>query len=229
MRAYFFVCWISVSLIGSSCFGWQAAEQTAAPNSAAPASGAAPETASEWASLVVYPATIKLSSKTDSQHVIAVATRKDGVTTDVTDQVAWTLDTDTFVDWKDFVVSPKADGASRLTATWNGMSSSTEITATNSQVINPIHFEKDVMPILTKAGCNTGSCHGAARGKDGFRLSLSGTIRSVIISVSLVRLEFDVSIWRCLNKVSCCSKRLEQFSIPEAKRLNRVASTTTRF
>jgi len=30
------------------------------------------------------------------------------------------------------------------------------------------------MPIFMKANCNTGSCHGAASGKDGFRLSLFG-------------------------------------------------------
>ena len=30
------------------------------------------------------------------------------------------------------------------------------------------------MPVLTAAGCNTGSCHGSARGQDGFHLSLYG-------------------------------------------------------
>ncbi len=30
------------------------------------------------------------------------------------------------------------------------------------------------MPVFMRAGCNTGSCHGAARGKDGFHLSLFG-------------------------------------------------------
>ncbi len=38
----------------------------------------------------------------------------------------------------------------------------------------PISFRLDVMPVFMKAGCNQGSCHGAARGKDGFRLSLFG-------------------------------------------------------
>ena len=38
----------------------------------------------------------------------------------------------------------------------------------------PISFQLDVMPVFMRAGCNTGSCHGAARGKDGFRLSLFG-------------------------------------------------------
>jgi hypothetical protein len=35
-------------------------------------------------------------------------------------------------------------------------------------------FETDIIPILTKAGCNSGSCHGAAIGRGGFKLSLLG-------------------------------------------------------
>jgi len=38
----------------------------------------------------------------------------------------------------------------------------------------PISFKLDVMPVFMRAGCNVGSCHGSARGKDGFRLSLFG-------------------------------------------------------
>jgi len=38
----------------------------------------------------------------------------------------------------------------------------------------PISFKLDVMPIFMRTGCNQGGCHGAARGKDGFRLSLFG-------------------------------------------------------
>ena len=35
-------------------------------------------------------------------------------------------------------------------------------------------FRNDVLPILSKAGCNSGPCHGALAGKNGFRLSLRG-------------------------------------------------------
>jgi hypothetical protein len=42
------------------------------------------------------------------------------------------------------------------------------------QLDHPMSFKHDVMPVLTKAGCNTGACHGAARGRDGFHLSLFG-------------------------------------------------------
>lgn len=35
-------------------------------------------------------------------------------------------------------------------------------------------FRRDVMPVFFRAGCNSGTCHGSARGKDGFMLSLFG-------------------------------------------------------
>jgi hypothetical protein len=38
----------------------------------------------------------------------------------------------------------------------------------------PLRFRNDVLPVLTRAGCNTGKCHGAASGKDDLRLSLFG-------------------------------------------------------
>ena len=38
----------------------------------------------------------------------------------------------------------------------------------------PVSFVRDVMPILNKAGCTSGPCHGAAKGKNGFKLSLRG-------------------------------------------------------
>lgn len=37
-----------------------------------------------------------------------------------------------------------------------------------------VSFVNDVVPVLSRHGCNAGSCHGAARGKDGFALSLFG-------------------------------------------------------
>jgi hypothetical protein len=43
-----------------------------------------------------------------------------------------------------------------------------------SAVSPPVSFRNEVQPILTKMGCNSGACHGAAGGKNGFRLSLRG-------------------------------------------------------
>ena len=38
----------------------------------------------------------------------------------------------------------------------------------------PVDFDTEVIPILTRSGCNTGACHGSFQGKGGLRLSLFG-------------------------------------------------------
>ena len=38
----------------------------------------------------------------------------------------------------------------------------------------PISFNNDVVPVLTRFGCNAGGCHGKLAGQNGFRLSLRG-------------------------------------------------------
>ncbi len=50
-------------------------------------------------------------------------------------------------------------------------------TTANAQGEHPAgvpSFRRDVMPVLFRSGCNSGTCHGSARGKDGFMLSLFG-------------------------------------------------------
>ena len=46
--------------------------------------------------------------------------------------------------------------------------------ATGPTVTRPLGFELDIQPILTSRGCNSGPCHGKARGQNGFQLSLFG-------------------------------------------------------
>ena len=38
----------------------------------------------------------------------------------------------------------------------------------------PVHFEHDVVPILTRFSCNFSGCHGKAEGQNGFKLSVFG-------------------------------------------------------
>src|SRR5207249_317349 len=38
----------------------------------------------------------------------------------------------------------------------------------------PTSFRHEVMPVLSRAGCNMGACHGYSLGKNGFKLSLRG-------------------------------------------------------
>ena len=47
-------------------------------------------------------------------------------------------------------------------------------TAASVALAEPVTFLRDVAPILNKASCTSGTCHGAAKGKNGFKLSLRG-------------------------------------------------------
>jgi hypothetical protein len=46
--------------------------------------------------------------------------------------------------------------------------------ATKADEALPVDFSTQVIPALTRAGCNSGACHGTPTGKNGFRLSLRG-------------------------------------------------------
>ena len=152
-------------------------QEPPAPQAQEPAPAQAQEPAPapvSYTSLVVYPPSIKISAQNDLQHIVAVATRSDGITVDVSDQVQWKLENPAVAKLDSLVIHPLTDGATQLIGTWNGMEAKSTLEVTQSQTPRTVGFERDVLPIFTKVGCNTGSCHGAARGKDGFRLSLFG-------------------------------------------------------
>jgi len=130
--------------------------------------------AAEIASLAVYPPDVALTTARDSQRFLVVATRGDGVTEDVTHQAEIAIENASLVSRTGNVLKPLADGETRLTAKFAGREATAPIKIVAAREDRPVSFHLDVMPVFARAGCNTGSCHGAARGKDGFRLSLFG-------------------------------------------------------
>lgn len=125
-------------------------------------------------SINVYPPDINLTTVRDRQSVIVQAVYASGITEDVTDKATYTLADQTLAKLDSNVLYPVADGNTELKVEFGGHSIALPVLVKDSQVDPPISFQLDVMPIFMRAGCNTGSCHGAARGKDGFMLSLFG-------------------------------------------------------
>ena len=124
--------------------------------------------------LEAFPPDVQLTSSRDRQAFIVVATRPDGVTLDVTAATKATLANAAFARIDGHTLYPIADGATTLALEYQGQTVSLPVTVKDATVDRPISFKLDVMPVFMRAGCNTGSCHGAARGKDGFNLSLFG-------------------------------------------------------
>ncbi len=124
--------------------------------------------------LHVYPSQVALTTSRDQQTVVVQAEYADGMTRDVTDRVEWKAGGNDVTTREGNKFTPKADGDAVFTVAFESAKVDISVSVKQAKVDPPISFKLDVMPVFMKAGCNTGSCHGSARGKDGFRLSLFG-------------------------------------------------------
>lgn len=124
--------------------------------------------------LQVFPAAISLTSGRDIQRVIVLRRQSDGSTEDVTALATFTASDPQIFRVESGRIHPLADGGSRLQIRVGDTAAEIPVNVTDSAVHPDLNFRSEVLATLTKAGCNSGKCHGAASGKDGFRLSLFG-------------------------------------------------------
>ncbi|MFM7033753.1 MAG: DUF1549 and DUF1553 domain-containing protein [Planctomycetia bacterium] len=134
--------------------------------------------ADEPVSIEVFPPRVQLDSSRDRQRLIVQATHADGRTEDVT-AVATTSASNPKLAGIDraggmILIRPLADGDAAIRIEHAGHAKDIPLKVVSATSDPPLSFRLDVMPVFARAGCNMGSCHGAARGKDGFRLSLFG-------------------------------------------------------
>lgn len=125
-------------------------------------------------SITVSPMDIGLTNVRDRQSLMVQAVMANGLTFDVTDKAEFAIENGEFVKLDGRTFHPVADGATKVTVKYEGHNIEVPIAVSNAKTDNPVSFRLDVMPVFMKTSCNNGSCHGAARGKDGFRLSLFG-------------------------------------------------------
>jgi hypothetical protein len=71
-------------------------------------------------------------------------------------------------------VTAVADGSATLVVSVRGVRREIPVVVKGVSAPPPVDFEQDVQPILTRFGCNAGTCHGKQRGQNGFQLSLLG-------------------------------------------------------
>ncbi|MGI6456438.1 MAG: DUF1549 and DUF1553 domain-containing protein [bacterium] len=74
----------------------------------------------------------------------------------------------------DGTIHARGDGEAVVVAEYGRRRVEAHVTVSGCDSAYTYSFTNDIQPVLTKMGCNTGACHGAAAGKNGFRLSLRG-------------------------------------------------------
>lgn len=122
----------------------------------------------------VFPPDVQLSSGPDFQGLVVQARYDDRTTRDATGRAEYRIENEGVAKWVRGALRPVADGETRLIARLEGHEVVVPIRVAAVTNDPPVSFKLDVMPVFMKANCNSGGCHGSARGQDGFRLSLFG-------------------------------------------------------
>jgi len=123
----------------------------------------------------VEPEGIELKDKTEYAQVLVTARLNTGDKVDVT-RIADLAFGDKDIAKMDHhvLIRPKADGKTELTIKLAGHERKIPISVSDVGAELEPDYIRDVMPVLSRLGCNQGTCHGAKDGKNGFKLSLRG-------------------------------------------------------
>lgn len=121
------------------------------------------------------PAQVQIDRPERSQQLLISATASDGRLIDVSRKVKFEVVPPQLADVDERgLVRPRTEGKGELVVTFEKEVIRVPLEISGLMNPVPVSFQHEVLPILTKAGCNMGGCHGKAEGQNGFKLSVFG-------------------------------------------------------
>jgi hypothetical protein len=133
-----------------------------------PASAAPPVTA-----LKLEPASLTFDHREDTRRFLVTGITRAGYQVDLTPVAKVTPLGGLVKRGPEGVLVPLKVGRGFVQVTAGGKTARLPITVKSTE-LRPLSFMRDIEPVLARTGCNAGTCHGAASGKNGFKLSLRG-------------------------------------------------------
>jgi len=128
------------------------------------------------AAIRVSPGAVVVEGPEASEQILVSDVAADGRSVDLTRNVTYqVMDPQVVRVDPAGMVYPVSEGKSTIVvrSQTEEVRISVEVRGFNSP--QPIAFEQQIVPILTKSGCNAGGCHGKAEGQNGFKLSVFGS------------------------------------------------------
>ena len=139
-----------------------------------PAIGEALPEGTSVTSMEVLPQQIQLAGKNGYTQLLVTGILNTGDRYDITRLAKFQVDGAAATVSPQGRVRTAADGKSQLAIEVAGHKATIPITVTGIGGDAKLSFVRDVAPVLSKVGCNAGTCHGSKDGKNGFKLSLRG-------------------------------------------------------
>jgi hypothetical protein len=125
--------------------------------------------------LRVHPPRIVLETPESTEQLLVFARAGEGSDSDVTRSVVWSMSVPGVAEVSPAGrLVPLSDGQSEVRVTLGDQSASAIVEVRGMTNPPAVSFRRDIIPILSKAGCNSGGCHGKAEGQNGFKLSVFG-------------------------------------------------------
>ena len=134
----------------------------------------------------VYPAEIKLAGPRRHMQIVVTGHYADGSMQDLTRASQFATSDAAIATVEKSVLIPHGDGAAELVVSAGGQMANAKIEVSGQASPQPVSFEYDTLPALSKQSCNSGACHGSPSGKGGFRLSLRA-FDSALDKLTLIR------------------------------------------
>ena len=122
--------------------------------------------------LELRPPQLTLRDARDERRVLVLGKTDGSNVVDLTAQAVFTSDSPA-VEIDGTYVRAKAKGEGEVLVSAGGLKGKLAVTVESAETPD-VRFVRDIQPILGKLGCNAGTCHGSAKGKNGFKLSLRG-------------------------------------------------------
>ena len=127
------------------------------------------------AQLTASPSTLELTGRDPLHGLVVSLTDDDGKVSDVTRRASYEIDRPAIASAdKRGIVTGLSDGQATLTVKLDLFIATVSVSVATFAEKPAPSFKHDVLPILTRGGCNMGGCHGKLAGQNGFRLSLRG-------------------------------------------------------
>jgi hypothetical protein len=121
------------------------------------------------------PATVRLVGPQASFTLLAHGKTADGRLIDLTRAARFQVKNETVAKVSTGgILRAVADGVTEVEVEANGQKRLVRVEVAESAKPRSLHFENDIEPILSRFGCNSAGCHGAADGQNGFKLSVFG-------------------------------------------------------
>lgn len=128
---------------------------------------------SDAVALLIDPPEIRLSLDEPYAGVLLGAQCPDGTITDVTGAARYGNNfSDVFEITPAVQIRAKRPGRATLSAYYKGKHIEAAVIVASNGVPGGVSFVRDVLPALSKAGCNAGACHAKPEGQNGFKLSV---------------------------------------------------------